>query len=331
MNVSEDDKKIVIVDTDPGIDDAMALFLLKQAKELEIKAITTVFGNGPVETTTRNAAYIVDRFGFRMPVVQGAAGPLRGARFVPDLLVHGQDGFGGTNVSIEHPLPQSGQDAASFIAEMVRRYPKRVSVLALAPLTNLALALERDPEIAGLVDEIVLMGGAFACGGNITPYAEANIYYDPHAAAHVFGAAWPITAVGLDVTRRCILSTADAQALASSGGDAGAFLWSISRDYERIYRQLDGVSGCCIHDVTAAAYLIDPSLFQTKTGQISVQTEGSELGKTDFEPDSDELKSRHKICVDLNVERVVSAYISAVEQAQTTSQAARSRKKAVKG
>jgi inosine-uridine nucleoside N-ribohydrolase len=166
---------------------------------------------------------------------------------------------------------------------MVRAAPQRLTLLTLGPLTNLALALQLDPGMASLVARVIVMGGAFGWGpvrGNVSPVAEANIRNDPHAADEVLAAPWPVVMVGLDVTARCIFTNADARRLADQGGDTGRFLWDISRGYEAMYRRLDGIDGCCLHDVAAAVCVVEPSLFATNSGPTRVVTEGIAIGQT---------------------------------------------------
>ena len=185
----------VIFDTDPGIDDACALALVAASPALELVGITSVFGNAPVGTTTRNALYLRRRYGLAAPVARGAARPLACPPRDFPAFIHGENGLG------DFPLPglaETGQDpadrphaldAAHFIVEQLRAAPGEITLIAVGPLTNLALALDIDPGIASLVAEVVVMGGAFGTAGrpgNVSPVAEANIYNDPHAADRVF-------------------------------------------------------------------------------------------------------------------------------------------------
>lgn len=279
----------VIVDTDPGIDDAMALLFLRGRRDVSIEALTTVFGNGGVAITARNASYLVQRFGLAVPVHAGADVPLEMPRRVLATHVHGADGFGDTDVAAGYSPVVEKESAADAIVRLVRSAPGEISILALGPLTNLALALDRDPGIAPLVKEVVAMGGAFGFSGrrgNVSPAAEANIANDPHAADTVLGADWPVRMVGLDVTSCCVLPSALARTIADRGGEAGRFLWDISRNYERLYREHDDLDGCCIHDVAAAMRLVEPGLFETVSGPIRVVTEGIATGETIQKPDS---------------------------------------------
>jgi len=308
----------VLIDTDPGIDDAMALLFLRAAPGLRIRGITTVFGNADVETTTRNAVYIARRFGIDAPVFGGAARPLNIERLAAPVHVHGSDGLGDlATTSTEMDAPGTGR-AHERIVEVIRTFPNEVSILALGPLTNLALALRHDPGIAALVPRVVIMGGAFGWRGprgNISPVAEANIRNDPHAANEVLSARWPVTMVGLDVTSQCVLSTEQARSLASDAAQTGQFLWDISRHYEALYRAHGGLEGCCLHDVAAAACLLDPRLFATRFGPIRVRTDGAAIGQTIQHPGGAphlppawENVPPQRACNDVDAERLIRMY-----------------------
>ncbi|MBS1181622.1 MAG: Inosine/uridine-preferring nucleoside hydrolase [Proteobacteria bacterium] len=276
------EKTLVIFDTDPGIDDAMALLFLKAQSSLELKAITTVFGNAETDITTRNALYLTQRFGIDAPVYAGATKPLAIKRLPAPTFVHGDDGLGDAGMLDGFSAEPAVGEAADKIIEIVRANPGKVTILAVAPLTNLALAIQRDPGIAPLVKDVVVMGGAFAWGGkrgNVTPVAEANIHNDPHAADIVFTAEWPVAAIGLDVTSHCVATNADAADLAESGA-AGQFLWDISRGYEALYLRSQHVNGCCLHDVAAAVYLVAPELFTMRSGAVRVVTDGIAIGQS---------------------------------------------------
>jgi inosine-uridine nucleoside N-ribohydrolase len=193
--------KKIVIDTDPGIDDAMAIHLAFAHPGLEVLGLTTVFGNVHVEKATRNALALAEMACAACPVAQGAVAPLVRPAEPPGYHVHGDEGFGDLPAPT-HARRTDPRDAAGFLIETVRAHPGEVTLVALGPLTNLALALRRDPEIAGKVERVVVMGGAVACRGNVTEWAEANIWHDPDAAAEVLSARWPATLVGLDVTER---------------------------------------------------------------------------------------------------------------------------------
>ncbi|MGK6316477.1 nucleoside hydrolase [Neorhizobium sp. DT-125] len=272
----------IVFDTDPGIDDATALLFLNASRNVELLGITTVFGNGDIDTVTRNARYLKRRFSIAAPIARGADRALRIDAAPPPVHVHGINGLGNVRID-ENALPAlDPRPAHRFIIDQVRAHPHQVTLLAVGRLTNLALALSEDPAIAELVKDVVVMGGAFGLAGpngNVTPVAEANIIGDPHAADVVFGASWPVTAVGLDVTRQVIMRPADIEILARESGDAGRFVADISRHY-MAYHQRFGVDGFYVHDSTAVAFVLDRSLFGTRQGPIRVATEGITIGQT---------------------------------------------------
>lgn len=309
----EEASKLVILDTDPGIDDAMALLYLRAAPGIRLHSLTTIFGNADVETTSRNAAFLAAQFGLDLPIHVGAAGPLEGERHVPALKVHGADGLGGTGVASGAPVPHSIVPAWQHIADTISANPGKVSLLAIGPATNLALALRHRPEIASEVHEVVVMGGAFGTRGrhgNIRPHAEANFFYDPLAADEVLAASWPVTAVGLDVSADCILSSAQAAAMTTRFGEAGELLWAISRDYANIYRKFDGIDGFCIHDVAAAVRLVSPELFSVRRAAIGVRTSGDDAGNAYHSADA--MRPVQSFCDGVESDRLVSDFIETV-------------------
>ncbi len=311
------DKIKVIFDTDPGVDDAMALLFLHRAPEVDIVGITTTFGNGRIATTTWNALYLTERFGIDAPVASGPAAPLAGPVPAPTDFVHGANALG------DIPLPEritreaDPRPAHRFIIDMVRANPGEITIIAVGRMTNLALALREDPSIAGLVREIVIMGGAFGYHGfhgNVTPVAEANIHGDPLAADEVFGGSWPVTVVGLDVTQRTQMTTDYLQALARDGGEVGQFIWDITRFYVAFHHAA-GVPNMFVHDSSAVAYLLDPTLFTTRRGAIRVVTEGLAIGQTiqkpddyNFPPGAWDDRPSHAICTDVDSARLLSLY-----------------------
>jgi hypothetical protein len=185
----------IIFDTDPGIDDAMALLFIEASPALDLLAITTIFGNSDIETTTRNALYLKRRFGLSAPVYKGADKPLTRPRNPSPTFVHGENGLGDVELTGLVPAQPEAKPAHRAIIDIAREHPGEVTLVAVGPLTNLALALKADPEVATLLKAVVIMGGAFGVAGkpgNVTPVAEANIWNDPEAADLVFTAPWPV-------------------------------------------------------------------------------------------------------------------------------------------
>ncbi len=278
----------VIYDTDPGVDDAMALLLLVRHPDVELLAVTTVFGNATIETTTRNALFLKQAFGFAAPVARGAAGPVVGAASVPPNFVHGDNGLG--NI----PLPEitataDPRSASQLIRELVRAHPGEITIIAVGRMTNLAQAIADDPGIVPLVKAVSVMGGAFGRNGhygNVTPVAEANIIGDPVAADIVFGANWPMTIIGLDVTLESVMSDAYIADLARDAGQDGAFLHEVSRFYANFYTASKQTSdGFPVHDSSAVAAALHPDMFTYVRGAVRVVPDGIARGQTIVRPE----------------------------------------------
>lgn len=268
----------LIIDTDPGIDDAMAILFALASPELEVVGLTTIFGNVRTELATQNALRLLEFAGRSdIPVAHGAQMPLHVPFDRPADFVHGANGFG----EVYRPEPTIRPDprsAAQFIVDMVMQHPGELTLVPIGPLTNIALALMLEPRIVDRVAGIVLMGGAATVNGNVNPAAEANIWNDPHAADRVFTAGWPIVMVGLDVTMQVVMDAPYFAALRNSR--TGEFVCDIARFYLEFHNQVHGMSACHTHDPSAIAYLIDPTLFVVEYGPIRVLTEGIAAGMT---------------------------------------------------
>jgi len=214
-----------------------------------------------------------------VPVARGAAAPLVIPKGPAPDFVHGADGLGniGAPPAAGHVIDAS---AAEFIVATARRHPGEVTLVPVGRLTNLALALALEPRLPQLVKEVILMGGSASAGGNVTPVAEANIWGDPHAADAVFAAPWKVTMVGLDVTQRVLLDDARLERMAARDPRVGGFVYRISRFYKRFHEQTGVTGGFYVHDPSAVAYAIDPSLFSTEKARVRVVTEGVAIGQT---------------------------------------------------
>lgn len=270
----------LIFDTDPGIDDTIALFLALRSPELEVVGATTIFGNVPVDVTTQNALRLLEIAGRAdIPVAAGAHRALGEAYQKPIVYVHGEDGQGNTHL----PPPASKPldiTAPQFLVHQIMTQPKEITLVAVGVLTNLALALLLEPRIAEQVREVIIMGGNAFSVGNITPAAEANIYHDPDAADMVFGAGWPVTMVGLDVTQHVIMETPHLERLQKAQNPLAQHIARIVPHYWRMYESFTGHSMILLHDPTAVAYAINPKLFQTAAHPIRVDRGGIGRGKT---------------------------------------------------
>lgn len=310
----------VIFDTDPGIDDAMALLLLARHPEVELAGVTTVFGNGDIDTVTRNALYLKDRFGFAAPVAQGAAAPIAGEARPAATIVHGENGLGGVDVPATSRSTLDSRPAHRLIIDLVRAHPGEITLIAVGRMTNLALALAEAPDIAGLVRDVVVMGGGFGRNGhfgNITPAAEANIFGDPVAADIAFGADWPVAIVGLDVTKEVTMSRAYVDELAAVGGEDGRFVRAISSHYEHFYRSREGIDGFFVHDASAVTYALHPEYFFIERGQVRVVPDGIARGQTILKPEGRQFaagpwdgRPLQTVCVGVQSGRVLALYRS---------------------
>ncbi|MEX0304069.1 MAG: nucleoside hydrolase, partial [Leisingera sp.] len=204
----------LIIDTDPGIDDAMAIFYAAAAPDIELLGLTTIFGNVTTGTATRNALRLLEAAGLDVPVSAGAAAPLVLPPFTPSAHVHGEEGFGDIPAADPKAAPLE-EEAADFLCRMAREHKGELVVCPIGPLTNIALAMQRDPDFVKNVKSIVIMGGSLEEGGNITPHAEANIYHDPHAADIVCQGGAKVVFVGLDVTHRILCLPEDFASIAA--------------------------------------------------------------------------------------------------------------------
>lgn len=270
----------IIIDTDPGIDDAMAIFYALASPELEVIGLTTVFGNAATDLCTTNALRLLEiAERTDIPVAAGAVRPLAmkfrgGAAFV-----HGDDGQGNVHL----PLPTTKAidlHAVDFICREVMKAPGEVTLVALGPLTNVALALLTKPEIAQNLREIVLMGGNAFVPGNATPAAEANILNDPEAADVVFSADCLITMIGLDVTEKVFMDGATIDRMGTFQNPRAQHLSRIVKFYQAFYNSRYGNASIYVHDSTTITYLLAPELFKTVQQAICVETMGISRGKT---------------------------------------------------
>lgn len=270
----------VIFDTDPGVDDAMALYFAMAHPGIELVGITTTFGNVSVEQAAINALYLTSIANQAVPVTKGVGSPWVKPGGQPPDFIHGADGLGNLPSRVATSNVVDPRSSAQFIVDMAHAQPGEITLVAVGPLGNLALALKLEPNLPKLVREVIIMGGTVNEPGNVSPVAEANIWNDPEAADLVFTAPWKLTAVSLDVTTQVVMSPAYMDALEASAGPAGAFLNAISKPYATFYGGRDGISGCCVHDAAAVAFVIDPSLFTVRRGSVRVITDGIALGQT---------------------------------------------------
>jgi len=274
----------IIFDTDPGVDDAQAIAIALAHPDIELLGLTTTFGNVTVDIATHNALLLAELAGQSIPVAQGAAGPLVKRKNPPPGHIHGDNGLG--NIELPGFTSQAlTQSAPEFIVEQVNARPGEIVLVAVGPLGNLAAALQLDPTLVDKVKRVVVMGGSIREGGNVTPVAEANIFNDPHAAAKVLQAGWPLTLVGLDATHRCVLDPASMERIVAAQGGLGKILGESYAFYRAFYHRALGIDGCCPHDSCALVWLLRPDLFTTERGYLSVVTEGLAEGQTVMAPE----------------------------------------------
>lgn len=303
----------VIYDTDPGVDDAMALLFLHRHPEIDLLGITTVFGNASVETTTRNALFLKREWDIPCPVARGASvtfDPSRHERPWPTF-VHGHNGLGDIEVPATIDLPTDPRPAYQFIIDTVRANPGEVRLVAVGRMTNLALALKHDPEIVRLAKDVVIMGGSFYVPGNVSPVAEANIHGDPEAADVVMTAAWNVVVIGLDVTAITTMSRGYLADMAKIGGEDVQLLNELSQSYIDFYKHAVD-DGMMVHDSCASAYIVGPELFTSIKGSVRVVCGGIADGQTIVKPDGkhfppgdwDNLPSQ-TVCTGIQSEKVV--------------------------
>lgn len=266
----------IIIDTDPGQDDAVAILLALASPELEILGITAVAGNVPLHFTEKNALKICELAGKTdVKVYSGAIRPLV-RPLVTAEHVHGKTGLDGPDLP-EPTMKLQDKFAIDFIVEtLMQEEPGTVTLCPLGPLTNIALALVREPKIASRIKQIVLMGGGFFEGGNITPTAEFNIYVDPHAADVVFRSGVPIVVMPLDVTHKALTTAKRVEAFRKMGTKVGTATAELLDFFERFDEEKYGTDGGPLHDPCVIAYLLKPELFKGRNCNVAIET-GSEL------------------------------------------------------
>ncbi|PIE13136.1 MAG: nucleoside hydrolase [Rhodobacterales bacterium] len=272
----------IIIDTDPGQDDAVAILLaLASPEEIDLLGITCVAGNVPLDLTARNARMVCELAGKpQVRVYAGCDRPL-GRKLVTAEHVHGKTGLDGPDLPAPE-MPLQDQHAVDFIIDTLRAHdPGTVTLCPLGPLTNIAMAFEKAPDIVARVAEIVLMGGAYFEVGNITPAAEFNIYVDPQAAHIVFSAGAPIVVMPLDVTHKALVTKPRNDAFRALGTRVGVAVAQMTDFFERFDREKYGSAGAPLHDPCVTAYLIRPDLFSGRHINVEIETQSDlTLGMT---------------------------------------------------
>jgi purine nucleosidase len=305
----------IIVDCDPGHDDAIALLLAHGSPEIELLAITTVMGNSTLANVTRNALVVATIGGMRgVPVAAGCARPLVG-ELATAHAIHGSTGLDGPDLP-EPAVALDPRHAVDVIIETVlREAPGTVTLVPTAALTNVALAVRKEPRIAERIAEVVLMGGA-AAGGNWSATAEFNIATDPEAAHIVFGAGWPVTMVGLDLTHQALATPDVVARIAAIGTTPARFVTEVLAFFGTTYRAEQGFPHPPVHDPCAVARVIDPAVMTTRRAPVVVELSGTRTrGMTVVDlrapapPDC-----RTQVAVDLDHARFWQLVIDALER-----------------
>ena len=312
--------KRVIIDTDPGIDDTAAIFFALTRPELRVETLTTVFGNAGIDDTTRNALRVLEAAGRAdIPVYRGAGQPLLRDPFL-GTHIHGQDGLGDVLTDSPTTAPRDGR-AVERIVSRVMAAPGEMTLLALGPLTNVALALSLEPALAGALDSLVVMGGAVRTRGNVTPVATANLFNDPEAAAIVYRSGAPIVQIGMDVCRPTLITHRHLDIIRRGGNPMSELLTTVTPFIMAAYERNEGVTaGAHYNDVPAVAYLIDPTLFRAEKLPVRIETHGELTsgqtvvdwrGRWGMEPNA-------VVCLEVDAARLADMFANAVAGGRVT-------------
>lgn len=311
--------KKIVIDTDPGVDDSLAIFVALNSPELEVLGLTTVFGNAVTTTCTENALRLLEiAQRTDVPVIEGAKVPLNGNFRGAASFVHGDNGQG--NATLSSPVTKPLDiNAVTFLKEIIETNPNEITLVPVGPLTNIANLLTIHEGIDSKIKEIVLMGGNAQSPGNATPTAEANILNDPEAADIVFSAQCEITMVGLDVTNDVFMNEEQVVTLGSFDNDKSKHIGKINPFYFDFLKDFFQDNGMPVHDSSAITYLVHPEYFETLSHPIKVETKGISRGKTwmgmgisdNEEGLGERLKpweNRRKvnICIDVDSQKVIS-------------------------
>lgn len=304
--------KKIILDVDTGIDDALGIILAVKSKKFDIVGITTTNGNVTVDRATENTLKVLHLLGCHssIPVYQGASRPLL-RKPVFEHRVHGEDGLGG---ALPELLVEKRDSlfAPDFMIDTILQHKHDISLIMTAPLTNLALALQKNPQIVNYVNEVIVMGGVVRDYGNITPTAEYNMFVDPEAAKIVFHSGLPITLVGLDVTRKVLLTERHIQKLKDP--KVQHFVRTSTAHYIDRYYRLHGIKACALHDPLAVGVALDRDLVQTQKMYVDIETR-SELcdGQTvcDFQNRLN-LPPNIEVCLDVNTHQFMDMFINSL-------------------
>jgi len=308
--------KQIIIDTDPGVDDALTFLLALASPEVKLEALTTVHGNTTVDKTTRNALAVLElAHASHIPVAQGCSLPLVSPLHKSGDAVHGTSGIGKAIL----PEPKSKpihQHAIDYLIKRILAEPQEITLFTIGPMTNLALAIRKEPRISQALKELVVMGGSIRAGGNATPLAEFNIHGDPHAAHIVFHSGIPITLIPLDVTYKCLLTSEDIERLNKINSPIARFVHDATTVYMDFYKRYESFNGCALHDPLTLATIIAPELLTLEEHYVDVDiSTGISIGNTfaDFMKVSKK-PANMKIALDVRGRDFVELFIERMEE-----------------
>ena len=308
-------KQRIILDTDPGIDDALAILLLAASPEISLEAITVTHGNTDVDKCLKNALKLIELAGLKdVPVARGASEPLVKSLTVAEE-THGDGGLGYA-ILPESLIAPSSMSAVQTIIDLVHKYPKEITILAIGPVTNIALAIHRDPSILKLIKNVVVMGGSIHYPGNMTPDSEYNVYCDPEAFDIILRSGLDLTIVPLDVTYKCLFTTSHIEKLGSARKEIRDFIAESTRFYMEFHAEYQSILGCAINDPLAAAILVRPDLVSLKDYYMTVELKG-EHTKAKTSVDHYNVLGKvpnTKVAMEVNVEAFMEFFVERVSR-----------------
>ncbi|WP_298934345.1 nucleoside hydrolase, partial [uncultured Ramlibacter sp.] len=273
----------IILDADPGIDDAMALYFTLAQPQLELLGITATFGNVSASQAARNAIYLCALAGRQIPVCEGVNTPTRNKPVRPAPEIQGADGLGDLPERLRLAYAPDERSAARFIVDQAHAHPGEVTLVALGPLTNLSLALRLEPRLPELLQQVIVVGGSISAPGNVSPVAESNAWHDPHAADHIFTAGFALTLLGLDVTQQMVLPVSVLERIAAQQPHPATETLLHAARFSALYQSTlepERAPACYAHDLLGPMYLVQPELFTMASGRVRVVTEGLAEGQT---------------------------------------------------
>lgn len=304
------------MDVDTGIDDAIGILLAVQSEELELIGITTVCGNVSLEAATMNTCKVLDLIDApAIPIVQGSEVPLKRQPHF-EHRVHGTDGIGGALQDVVSSRGIAGGEAADFMIEQVMGNPGDITLVCTGPLTNLALAIQREPAIVNNVKEVIYMGGAINGVGNVTPVAEFNMFADPEAASIVLEAGIPkLTQVGLDVTKKALLAEGHMEAIKDPV--LHDFVKTSTATYRKAFYEQNGIWACAMHDPLAVGVLIDPTLVEKTACSVAVETNSTYCdGQTVWDRQGKWGKHANvQVCMKVEADRFLALLVAVLNRA----------------